>query len=63
VIVLDVDSTGRRIRVSRKAVLDNEDADELREYQQREAAPSEQGFGSLGSQLRGVLDRRDAQKR
>ncbi|MFN8063045.1 MAG: S1 RNA-binding domain-containing protein [Vicinamibacterales bacterium] len=55
VVVLEVDASGRRIRVSRKAVQDAEDADELREYAARpDAAPTE-GLGSLADKLRGAL--------
>ena len=40
VIVLEVDPTGRRIRLSRKAVLDAQESDEVREYTERaDAAP------------------------
>ena len=36
VVVLEVDPSGRRIRLSRKAVLDAQEADEVREYTERE---------------------------
>jgi ribosomal protein S1 len=53
--VLEVDSSGRRIRLSRKAVQDAQEADELREYAERaDRAPAEP-FGSLDDQLRGAL--------
>ena len=40
VIVLEVDPSGRRIRLSRKAVLDAQEAEEVREYTERaDAAP------------------------
>jgi small subunit ribosomal protein S1 len=54
VIVLEVDPTGRRIRLSRKAVLDARDAEEVREYTERKGVAAE-GFGSLADKLRGVL--------
>jgi ribosomal protein S1 len=55
VVVLEVDSSGRRIRLSRKAVLDALDAEELRDYAARtDAAPAE-GFGSLADKLRGAF--------
>jgi small subunit ribosomal protein S1 len=58
VIVLEVDSEGRRIRLSAKAVKDAEEAQEVREYSEREAAPA--GFGSsLGDKLRGALNPRE----
>jgi small subunit ribosomal protein S1 len=59
VVVLEVDSSGRRIRLSRKAVQDAQEAEELREYAERtDAAPAE-GFGSLGDKLRGALGARE----
>lgn len=60
VVVLEVDPAGRRIRVSRKAVAEQREKAELREYterQQEEAKPS-QSLGSLADKLRGALDRR-----
>jgi small subunit ribosomal protein S1 len=58
VAVLEVDPSGRRIRVSRKAVLDAQDADELRAYHERaDAAPAE-GFGSLADKLRSAFEPR-----
>ncbi len=58
VIVLEVDPSGRRIRLSRKAVLDAQEAEELREYVERKDATAE-GFGSLGHKLRGALGPRE----
>ena len=55
VVVLDVDSSGRRIRLSRKAVLDADEAAELREYTLGKGAVPTEGFGSLADQLRGAL--------
>ena len=54
VIVLEVDADSRRIRLSAKAVRDAQDADELRDYKQREQ-PAADGFGSLADKLRGAL--------
>jgi ribosomal protein S1 len=59
VVVLEVDSSGRRIRLSRKAVLDAQDAKELSEYAARPDAAPPQGFGSLADKLRGALTTRD----
>jgi ribosomal protein S1 len=59
VIVLEADSAGRRIRVSRKAVLDAQDAEELREYAARPDARPSDGFGSLADKLRGALGPRE----
>lgn len=59
VIVLEVDPQGRRIRLSRKAVLDAQDAQELREYAAREDAAPKEGFGSIADKLRGALKPRE----
>jgi small subunit ribosomal protein S1 len=59
VVVLEIDPSGRRIRLSAKAVLDAREAEELREYTERgDAAPAE-GFGSLADKLRGALKPRE----
>jgi small subunit ribosomal protein S1 len=57
VIVLEVDPTTRRIRVSRKAVFDAQEADEVRDYKARSEAPAE-GFSPLADKLRGALEPR-----
>jgi small subunit ribosomal protein S1 len=60
VVVLDVeDPPGRRIRLSVKAVLDAHEAEEVREYAEREDAAPAEGFGSLADKLRGALKPRD----
>jgi small subunit ribosomal protein S1 len=59
VIVLEVDPAGRRIRLSVKAVQDAREADEVREYAEREDAAPPEGFGSLADKLRGALGSRD----
>jgi small subunit ribosomal protein S1 len=59
VFVLEVDSSGRRIRLSRKAVLDAQEAEEVQEYSGREDAAPAEGFGSLADKLRGALTPRD----
>lgn len=55
VVVLEVDATGRRIRLSRKAVLDSLEADEVRDYSARTDVEASEGFGSLADKLRGAL--------
>ena len=55
VIVLEIDATGRRIRLSRKAVMDAQEADEVREYSERQDGSSASRFGSLADKLRGAL--------
>jgi small subunit ribosomal protein S1 len=59
VVVLEVDPSGRRIRLSAKAVLDAHEAQEVREYTERaDSAPAE-AFGSLAEKLRGALKPRE----
>ena len=55
VIVLEVDSAGRRIQLSRKAVLEAGEKREVREYaeQQEQARPG--SFGSLADKLRAAM--------
>lgn len=55
VIVLETDPAGRRIRLSRKAVLDAQEAEELREYHGRADSAPSGGLGSLADKLRGAL--------
>ena len=59
VVVVEVDPAGRRIRLSVKAIEDAREADEVREYAEREDAAPAQGFGSLADQLRGALKPRE----
>ena len=58
VIVLEVDASGRRIRLSAKAVQDQKDAAEVRAYTERVESAPKQGFGSLADKLRGALQQR-----
>ena len=58
VAVLEVDPSGRRIRLSVKALLDAREAEEVREYSERADARSAEGFGSLADKLRGALEPR-----
>ena len=59
VIVLEVDSAGRRIRLSIKAVKAAEEAAEVRDYAARvDAATGAAGFGSLADKLRGALSKK-----
>jgi small subunit ribosomal protein S1 len=55
VAILEVDPSGRRIRLSRKAVLDAREAEEMREYTERADVAPQEGFGSLADKLRGAL--------
>jgi small subunit ribosomal protein S1 len=54
--VVEVDEGGRRIRLSRKAILEAEERDEVRDYAERGTSP--EAFGSLADKLRGALERR-----
>jgi len=54
VIVLEVDPSGRRIRLSAKAVMEAREAEEVREWAERNAPPAE-GFGTLADKLRSAL--------
>jgi small subunit ribosomal protein S1 len=59
VLVLEADPSGRRIRLSRKAVLDAAEKDEAREYRERESAAQLEksgGFGSFADSLRKALN-------
>ncbi len=60
VIVLDVDPDGRRIRLSRKAVLQEQEKSEAREYADRQGGPGRaEGFGSLADKLKDALRQRN----
>jgi small subunit ribosomal protein S1 len=54
VIVLEADPAGRRIRLSAKAVLDAREAEEVREWTERNATPAE-GSGILADKLRSAF--------
>jgi small subunit ribosomal protein S1 len=58
VVVLEIDPSGRRIRVSHKAVEHAAEAEELRSYAARTEGASSGSFGSLADKLRGALDTR-----
>ena len=54
VIVLEVDPSGRRIRLSAKAVMEARESEEVREWTERNAASAE-GLGTLAEKLRSAL--------
>ena len=58
VIVQEVDPASRRIRVSRKAVFEAQEAAEIREYTARSEAAPAQSLGSLAEKLKGALGMR-----
>jgi small subunit ribosomal protein S1 len=55
VVVLDVDAAGKRIRVSRKAVAQQREQAELREYSERQASQPSASLGTLADNLRKAL--------
>jgi small subunit ribosomal protein S1 len=55
VAVLEVDSTGRRIRLSKKAVAEQRELAELRDYTARSDAASNASVGSMADNLRNAL--------
>jgi small subunit ribosomal protein S1 len=60
VVVLEVDPSGGRIRLSAKAVQDERDTEELREYTERTDAGTPEAFGSLADKLRDAFKPRKA---
>ena len=55
VIVQEIDPSGRRIRLSAKAVLEAREAEEVREWTERNAAPPAEGLGTLADKLRSAF--------
>ena len=55
VVVLEADAAGRRIRLSRKAVAEQREQAELREYRAGSDTGSTSSIGSLADSLRGAL--------
>jgi ribosomal protein S1 len=55
VVVLEIDAASRRIRLSRKAVAEQREQAELREYAARPDAAPTASIGSLADKLRGAL--------
>ena len=55
VIVQEVDPSGRRIRLSAKAVAEAREAEEVREWTERNAAPPAEGLGTLADKLRSAF--------
>jgi small subunit ribosomal protein S1 len=59
VAVLEIDPAARRMRLSAKAILDAREAAVVREYTERHATASAEGFGSLADKLRSALEPRE----
>jgi small subunit ribosomal protein S1 len=55
VVILQVDADARRIRLSKKAVAEQREQAELREYTQRQDATPGQSVGSMADKLRDAL--------
>jgi small subunit ribosomal protein S1 len=55
VAILEADASGRRIRVSKKAVAEQREQAELREYAERADAQPTGSVGSLADKLRDAL--------
>ena len=55
VIVLEVDPAGRRIQLSRKAVLEAREKREVREYAEQQDQARPESFGSLADKLRAAM--------
>ncbi len=60
VVVLEVDPSGRRIRLSAKAVMEAREAQEVREWAERQT-PSSEGLGTFANKLRSALQPRKKQ--
>lgn len=58
VVVLEADPAGRRIRVSKKAVAEQREKAEVREYTERPDAAPDVSMGSIADKLRGALGKR-----
>ena len=63
VMVLEVDPEGRRIRLSRQAVLESEERKVARDFADRQDQQQGEGFGSLADKLRAVLKPREDEDR
>jgi small subunit ribosomal protein S1 len=59
VMVLETDPGGRRIRLSRRAVVEAREKREADEYARRQAGQQTEGFGSLADKLRSALGNKD----
>jgi ribosomal protein S1 len=58
VAVIEADASGRRIRLSKKAVAQQREQAELREYAARQDAAPTTSLGSMADALRDALKRR-----
>lgn len=58
VVILEIDTASRRMRLSSRAVASAQEADEVREYTERQDASSAGSVGSLADKLRGALGKK-----
>ena len=59
VAILEVDPEARRIRLSKRAVAEQREKAELRDYATRQDAEPSASMGSIADKLRDALGRRD----
>ncbi len=59
VMVVEVDPSGKRIRLSRNAVIAAKEKDEAREYAEKQERETDAGFGSLADKLKAAIRPRD----
>jgi len=59
VVVLELDTAARKIRLSVKAVVQAKEVEEVREYEKRQGPQAPEAFGSLADKLRGALTSRE----
>lgn len=55
VMVLEIEPDGRRIRLSRRAVIEGEERGDAQEFSERQSAAAPESFGSLADKLRNAL--------
>jgi small subunit ribosomal protein S1 len=59
VVVLELDTAARKIRLSVKAVVEAKEVEEVREYKEQQGPQAPEAFGSLADKLRGALTSRE----
>jgi small subunit ribosomal protein S1 len=59
VVILEIDAASRRMRLSSRAVASAQEADEVREYTERQDASPSASVGSLADKLRGALGKKN----
>ena len=59
VVILELDTAARKMRLSVKAVVQAKEVEEVREYKERKGPQAPETFGSLADKLRGALTSRE----